>query len=105
MRNFANKLLLAGIGAFSLTREKAEQIVNEMVKRGQVEGEDAQSVLDDLVERGERERQELQKTIRSEFDKIKGELNLITNKELEEILERISRLEEKLSSDGENNRS
>jgi len=105
MRNFAQKMMLAGIGAFALTREKAEQVVNEMVKKGQVQGEDAESVLDDLMERGEQERDVLKKTIRTEFDRIKNDMNLITKKELEEISERISQLEKRLSSEAHKDRT
>jgi len=102
MRNIAQKILLAGIGAFALTREKAEQVVNEMVKKGQVKGDDAQSVLEDLMQRGEEERQVLKQTIRNEFKKIISELNLASRDELDQLAERISRLEQKLFSEQEN---
>lgn len=102
MKKFAQKALLAGIGAFSLTREKAEQVVNEMVNRGQVKGDEANTVLDDLMKRGEEERNLIKQAIRKEFEKIREELNLVSKEELEDLYARISRLEQMISQQREN---
>ncbi len=49
------KILLLGIGAASLTREKINELVDEMVKRGQLTREEGQKIVDQAVASAERE--------------------------------------------------
>lgn len=93
MKDVIRKLALAGMGVFSLTREKAEQVVKELVERGQVSAEEAKSVFHDLVEKGEQERAALTQTIRNELNRFREEVGFVTKKELQALEERLSRLE------------
>jgi len=93
MKDVFRKLALAGIGAFSLTREKAEQIVKELVERGQVSAEEAKGVFRDLIEKGEQERAALVQAIRSEINRFREEVGFVTKQDLKALEERISRLE------------
>ncbi len=49
------KILLLGIGAASLTREKITELVDEMVRRGQLTREEGQKIVDEAVAGAERE--------------------------------------------------
>ncbi|HBQ29100.1 MAG TPA: hypothetical protein DD719_06925, partial [Desulfotomaculum sp.] len=82
LKEATKKLILAGIGMFSLTREKAEQIIKELVERGQVNKDEAKGLLDELMARGEKERTALGQFMRKEFEKMQGELGLVNKKEL-----------------------
>lgn len=96
MKDVFRKLALAGIGAFSLTREKAEQIVKELVEKGQVSAEEAKGVFHDLLEKGEQERAALAQTIRSEINRFREEVGFVTKQDYRALEERISRLEARL---------
>ena len=45
------KLMLAGVGAFALSREEAESFINRLVERGELAQKDAQKLLDENMER------------------------------------------------------
>ncbi|NTU84910.1 MAG: poly(hydroxyalkanoate) granule-associated protein [Chloroflexales bacterium] len=43
------RMILAGFGAFALTRDEAEQFLNRLVERGEIAQKDAQHLIDDTV--------------------------------------------------------
>jgi poly(hydroxyalkanoate) granule-associated protein len=45
------KLMLAGFGAFALTREEAEALLNRLVERGELAQKDAQRLMDETMTR------------------------------------------------------
>jgi len=97
MLNLARKMMLAGIGALSLTREKAEQMVNELVDRGQMSRDEAKKMVQDLINKGEQERSALLTTIRQELNAWRDEMGLATKQDLADLAARLARLEERLA--------
>ena len=43
------RMMLAGFGAFALTRDEAEQFLNRLVERGEIAQKDAQHLIDEAV--------------------------------------------------------
>ncbi len=43
------RMMLAGFGAFALTRDEAEQFLNRLVERGEIAQKDAQRLIDETV--------------------------------------------------------
>ncbi len=92
MKDIIGKAFLAGLGAVSLTREKLEGIVDDLVKRGELSWEEKPGLLDDLVKAGEKHRDELQKLVQKEVKKVLGVLDIPTRQEYETLRERIEQL-------------
>ena len=76
------KLVLMGIGAAALTAEKSQQIVDELVKRGEI-----------TVEQGKELNQELKRNVKKSFDEISSS---VEEKEAE-IEKEADSLEKKVS--------
>ncbi|MGB9802428.1 MAG: phasin family protein [Desulfofundulus sp.] len=93
----AERLILAGIGALALTTEKAEKIIDELAERGQMSKEEVRHFLQELIARGEQEKENLSETLRREVSRLRVELGLVTRSEIEELKNRICRLEEQLA--------
>lgn len=89
-------LLSLGWGSVSLTREKAEELVENLVKRGDIKRDDAKKVFQELIERGEKEREEFKDYIGKEMNRLLERYNIVTRSEFEELKIRVSALEEKL---------
>lgn len=89
IRDLLEQGVLMGLGAVALTRETAQHMVDEMIKRGQAQREEASELVDKLVKRGERERDALRKLIRSEVEDALKALNLPTRSELRAIERRL----------------
>ena len=96
MRELMERGLLVGIGAMTLTREKAEAFVDELIIRGQARRGEAGGLVDKLVEQGEEERDELRKLVRSEIESSVARMKLATRKDLEVLSQKIEELAEKL---------
>lgn len=83
----------AGTAFLSMTRERAEALVKELVKAGDVQKGKAQKVIDELVERSRKGTEELRQFVRSEIAEQVGGLGLATKDD-------IARLEARLDAMG-----
>ena len=95
------KLVLMGIGAAALTAEKSQQIVDELVKRGEITVEQGKELnqelkrnvkksFDDIAAEAEVKKAEVEK----EADSIEKKISDMTVEELENLKELISKAEE-----------
>ncbi|UNC92393.1 phasin family protein [Candidatus Contubernalis alkaliaceticus] len=98
MNDFFNKTILFGLGAISLTKEKAEEMVDMMVKKGEVNKDEAQKVVNDFVEKGKKEREVLQETIKNELNQILNQAELATKEDIGRLENKIDELKGLLES-------
>jgi len=89
MRTLIERGFLAGLGLLSMTHEKAHQIVDELVKKGEVRRNEIESLIEDLVRRGEEERQAMRKLVREEVANVVGELGLATKEDIQALKDEI----------------
>ena len=69
MTTLLEKGFLAGIGLLSMTREKAQKLIDELSHEGEVQKNEVKQWVDQLSDRGEEERLALRKLIRDELKK------------------------------------
>lgn len=103
MADIFEKTLLAGLGLFDLTKEKAEKMVNELIKRGELSQSDKAKVVKEIVKGHEERTKKLKEKIDQHIDKSMKKLKVITrdqleelNKKIEKLSKTIEKLEEKL---------
>jgi polyhydroxyalkanoate synthesis regulator phasin len=87
-----DKLMLAGMGAISLTREKAEKIFDEAVKRGTVEKEQRRMYVDEMVENGAQARREFEKMVAAEVGKALREKSFATRQDVMRLETKVDQL-------------
>ncbi len=87
-----DKLMLAGLGAMSMTKEKAEEIFDEYVEKGKAEKEHRAGFVKDLMDRAEKSKQELEKVISEQIDKALAKQPLATREDLKRIEEKLDKL-------------
>jgi len=85
-----------GLGMFSLTRERAQAYIDEMVEKGEMNREDAKDNVEKIIQKGEEQRQEFSRTVEDEMDKWRSKFGVITRAEYDELLKRIKDLEDKV---------
>lgn len=90
------KMIYFGLGALTLTREKAEKVFSEMVEKGEMNRDEAMQWVDDVIKRGEEEKTEFRAAIRKEIEEIRSEFPLVTKADLEAIEARLAAIESKL---------
>ncbi len=97
MAGVIDTLLALGIGALSMTRERAKKIVDELVKKGEVRLEESRTLIDKMTSRGEEERAELRKLLEEGLERAKT--GIATRKDIEELSAKIDALAEKLAGE------
>jgi len=92
MLNSLEKSVNLGLGLLVYSREKIEELVEELVSKGEVAKKDARQFAGELVARGEEQREELKKLIQSEVTKALDTANIakkedvVTKDEIREIV-------------------
>ncbi|MDD2900859.1 MAG: hypothetical protein PHU44_00320 [Syntrophales bacterium] len=92
MQDFLKKAWLFGVGIFDFTKEKAEALVSEMVKRGEVSQQESPQAVEQILDKA----QEMQKALFEKVKEIIGGMNLARNTDLEALEKRVAALEEEI---------
>jgi polyhydroxyalkanoate synthesis regulator phasin len=80
----------AGIAFTQMTRDRAEAIIKEFVKAGEVQRDQVQSQVDDLIDRSRRNSEQLLTLVRTEISSQLNQLSLATRDELRSLERRLS---------------
>ncbi|HDR68252.1 MAG TPA: polyhydroxyalkanoate synthesis regulator [Bacteroidaceae bacterium] len=89
MRTLLKKSFLVSIGLLSMTREKAQKIMNELSQRGEVQKDEVKDWVEQLVHRGEEERQAVRELIHDEVKSILDELGLARKEDIRDLVNKI----------------
>ncbi|MDY0018774.1 MAG: hypothetical protein RBT47_02105 [Anaerolineae bacterium] len=90
--------ILMGIGLFSITREKAQVYVEELVKQGGAARDEVKELTEKLVKRGEEERKALRTLIREEMDTALKEMHLSTTEDIKNLQAQIEALKAEVAA-------
>jgi polyhydroxyalkanoate synthesis regulator phasin len=88
MKTLLEKGFLAGIGLLSMTREKAQKVIEELTQEGELQKNEVKEWVDQLSDRGEEERQALRKLVRDELKKVLDEMGLATKEDIQKLVEK-----------------
>ncbi|MBT9150747.1 MAG: hypothetical protein DDT40_00926 [candidate division WS2 bacterium] len=109
MTNLFEKSINLGLGLFVYSKEKVEELVEELVSKGEIAKKDARQFAGELVKRGEEQRDELKKLIKDEVVKTLNYVNvarkedIVTKDEISQIVrEQITQVlqEQGIAKDG-----
>jgi polyhydroxyalkanoate synthesis regulator phasin len=95
MSDIFKKTFLAGLGAMSLTREKAQEITNDLIRRGELAKTDEAKFIRDLLDLAEKNKTGLEEKIEKGIEKVMAKLDIPTRKEVDELKAEIARLSKK----------
>ncbi len=88
MKTIIENGFLAGIGLLSMTREKAQEIIEDLSHEGEVQKSEIKQWVDKLSDRGEEEQQALRKLIRDEMKKVMDDMGLATKEDIQKLMEK-----------------
>lgn len=92
MFDLIKKGVLMGLGAATLTKEKAEQFVDELVKKGELSKDERPKVVQDLLDKAEEQEKELYDKISGQVNKAIAKLDIPTKKDFERLEKKIESL-------------
>jgi len=87
-----DRLMLAGLGAVSMTRERAEQIFDEYVSRGKAEKQARAGFVKEVMDTAEKTRKDIENLVSQQVEKTVDKLNLATKKDLARLEGKIDKI-------------
>ncbi|WP_028893472.1 phasin family protein [Syntrophorhabdus aromaticivorans] len=85
------KAVLLGMGVISLAKDKAEEMVDDLIKRGEIASTERFRTVDTLLKEADKQEKELQRKIAGTVQKVVADMGLPTRKDLEEIMETLKK--------------
>jgi len=89
-------MLYAGIGLAAITKEKAEEVISELIKKGEMSSEEGKDLLNALMVRIQEESDRLKDKVNQQVEQAISSMNLVRKSDLDEVLQRLEKLEKKL---------
>ncbi|HEC92740.1 MAG TPA: hypothetical protein ENI51_07095, partial [Candidatus Atribacteria bacterium] len=83
-------------GALSLTKERANEIAQELIKKGELSQTESKEFVMDLMDKAEKEKDKLLEKIRPEIEKSLEKMNFASKKSVEELEKKIDELVKKI---------
>ncbi len=96
MKEYLRKIGLLGLGIAVLTKEKAEEIANELIKKGEISQEEGVALAEDLLKQAEKQGTELNKKIDAQVKKTIKKINLASQDDIKSLEKKIKSLEKKI---------
>ena len=96
MKDTIKKSLALGLGFAVTTKEQAEKIANELVKKGELTKQESTNFIKELIEKGEETKEDIDQKINEKVDEVLKEMNIVTEDEVEHLRKRIEKLEKAL---------
>lgn len=101
MFEIMKKSLLAGIGAIAMTEEKIQEMVEDLVKKGEISDQEGKTLVHDVRKAVEEQRARITSTVDERVRAILKELHLVTKDDienLESVLQKdLAKIERRLS--------
>ena len=89
-------LLMAGLGAALITREKVLEVAQKWVDKGSMSATEAEKLADEIMEESKRQARSLGQSIDESVRGVLKSMELAKASELAELEERVAALEERL---------
>jgi polyhydroxyalkanoate synthesis regulator phasin len=96
LRDFAEEAFLAGVGAVALTKERSDELVNELARKGKLTQDDARELVDEVMGRWRGDALRMGERASASLGGVFRELGLVTRREYEELELRLAQLEHRL---------
>jgi len=96
VRELVEDVFFAGVGAVALTKDRADELVEELVHRGRMAPSDAREVVDEVTGRWRGEALRFGERASSSLAGVLRELGLVTRREWEELELRLSQIEHRV---------
>jgi polyhydroxyalkanoate synthesis regulator phasin len=97
IRELIERTFLAGMGAAALTKDRIQEVVEEFVRRGQLDKEEGLDVVDRLVERSREEARSVLKKADSSLQGAYRDLGLTPKRELDSLRLLVEQLDHRVS--------
>ncbi len=93
IRDLIEKTFLAGMGAAALTKDRVQELIEDFVRRGQLNSDEGRDMVDRLMMRSREEARSMLKKADSSLQGAYRDMGLTTKRELDDLEFRLRQLE------------
>ena len=97
MSGFLKRVILTTLGTVSLTKKKAESLVKDLVKHGDLTQVEGKKLINDLTKNVEKERDVIEKNTEKVIRNILKKTEIPTRKEIADLKNKIEQLTNKIN--------
>lgn len=92
MSDFFEKAYMAGLGAWSVTKEKAKEIVDDLVEKGKITADEAPKILKEVVAKAEESKKALEERVEKGVENTVNKLNLANKSDVQRVEEKLDQI-------------
>ena len=96
LRDLAERVLLASLGAAALTKDRADELADELTRRGDITRDEARELVDEMLGRWRGDAARMGERWSVALAGFFRELGLVTRREYEELELRLAQIEHRL---------
>lgn len=96
LRELLERMLLAAVGAVALTRDRAEELADELADRGSMSRDEARETIDDVTGRWKRDASRLGDRAGSSLGGVFRDVGIVPRRDYEDLELRLAQLEHRL---------
>ena len=93
------KLFYTGVGIAALTKEKVEDVVNDLVKDKKITTEEGKKIIDDFVKTLEDKKVDIEKQMKEFVEKTTKNFSYGKKKDIDKLMKRVEELESYIAED------
>ena len=97
MLDIIKKSIYLGLGAATLTKEKIESLVDELIEKGQLTKDDKPKAVQDILDKIENEEKEIQKKIDDTVKETMNKIGIVAKSDYDTLIKRVEELEKKIT--------
>jgi len=92
MIDLIKKTMLAGVGLAAMTKDKVEELADELTEEGELSEKEAKELLDDLLKRSKRAKKDLNKKMENVVRKVLKKMDVATKKDIARLDRKIKNI-------------
>ncbi|MBN2516478.1 MAG: phasin family protein [Deltaproteobacteria bacterium] len=92
MKDFIRKSMLVGMGLATVTREKIEQTIDELIKKGEMSEKEGKEAIDELVEKSKEMKKDLTEKVENMVSDTLRKLNIPSRDEFQALKDKVERM-------------
>lgn len=100
MKEIVKKSFLLGLGAISMTKEQAEKIVKDLVRKNAVTVKESRDILRKIGKAADAERKRISKFAGEEAARISSQMDVVSKAQLSKVKKRLKSIDRELSGRG-----
>lgn len=91
--NFIKEMMVTGLGALFLTKDKVEEMVQKLVEEGKVSKEEANELINNMTKKAKEQQEQMRDKIKTEIENSFNKVGIVKREEVEELKDKVVKLE------------